>query len=112
MDKNALIVFLTLVIVLLLVLIAYLMGMENQPQREPEPLPEFPADEILEEIRKDFDELFLKWEARDREKPSESRRLTAPSRKKPDTEPRERTRTLIPEQRNDRSIDDDSLGRH
>ena len=112
MDKNALIVFLTLVIVVLLVLIAYLMGRENQPQPEPEPLPEFPADEILEEIRKDFDELFLKWEARDREKPSESRRLTAPSIKKPDTEPRERTRTLIPKQRNDRSIDDDSLGRH
>lgn len=112
MDKNALIVFLTLVIVMLLVLIAYLMGRESQPQPEPEPLPEFPADEILEEIRKDFDELFLKWEARDREKPSESRRLTAPSVKKPDTEPRERTRTLIPKQRNDRSIDDDSLGRH
>jgi len=112
MGKDIVIISLLMIIVTLLVIIAYLMGRENQPQPEPEPLPEFPADEILEEIRKDFDELFLKWEARDREKPSESRRLTAPSVKKPDTEPRERTRTLIPEQRNDRSIDDDSLGRH
>ncbi len=110
MGKDIVIISLLMIIVTLLVIIAYLVGRENQQQ--PEPLPEFPADEILEEIRKDFDELFLKWEARDRKEPSESRRLTAPSRKKPDTEPRERTRTLIPEQRNDRSIDDDSLGRH
>ncbi len=113
MGKDIVIISLLMIVVTLLVIIAYLMGRDSQPQqREPEPLPEFPADEILEKIRKDFDELFLKWEARDREKPSESRRLTAPSIKKPDTEPRERTRTLIPKQRNDRSIDDNSLGRH
>ena len=63
MDKNAIIIFLTLVIGVLLVLIAYLMSRENQPQPEPEPepLPEFPADELLEEIEKDFDQLALKW---------------------------------------------------
>ena len=65
MDKNAIIIFLTLVIGVLLVLIAYLMSRENQPQPEPEPepepLPEFPADELLEEIENDFDQLALKW---------------------------------------------------
>lgn len=55
MGKDIVIISLLMIIVTLLVIIAYLMGRDSQPQPGPEPLPEFPADEILEAIRKDFD---------------------------------------------------------
>ena len=67
MGKDIVILFLLLVIVILLALIAYLMGRdERPPQTAPDTSPPvFPADEILESIRRDFDDVALAWESTD-----------------------------------------------
>ena len=67
MGKDIVILFLLLVIVILLAIIAYLMGRdERPPQAAPDTSPPvFPADEILESIRRDFDNVALAWESTD-----------------------------------------------
>ena len=67
MEKDIVILFLLLVIVILLAIIAYLMGRDERPtQAAPDTSPPvFPADEILESIRRDFDNVALTWESTD-----------------------------------------------
>ena len=65
MGKDAIIFCLLLVIISLLAIIFYLTVMaEPKPDPCPEPLPEFPAEEILQRIQKDFDQLSLKRKKR------------------------------------------------
>ena len=89
MGKDAIIFCLLLVIISLLAIIFYLTVMaEPKPDPCPEPLPEFPAEEILQSIQNDFDQLSLKWERRkeqpDGMNPQEKTLPYIPPKPKPD----------------------------